>query len=115
MDKPTLLYDGECSFCIRWVARLKCLTKDRVDYLPSQRANEKFTQITAEEYKRSVQLVDLGGNVFEGAEAVFRVLACVPRITWPLWIYYNIPGFALILEWGYRIISKNRKTFGLVC
>ena len=115
MNKSTLLYDGECSFCIRWVARLKYLTRDRVDYLPSQRACEKFTQITAEEYERSVQLVDPGGNVFEGAETVFRVLACVPRITWPLWIYYNIPGFALILEWGYRIISKNRKTFGLVC
>ena len=115
MDKSILIYDGECSFCIRWVARLKRLTKDQVDYLPSEKAYEKFTQISTDEYERSVQFVDLVGNIFEGAEAVFRVLACVPRFTWPLWVYYNIPGFALILEWGYRIISKNRKTFRLVC
>ena len=102
MDKSTLIYDGKCSFCISWVGRLQYVTKDRVEYLASHQEFERFPQTSTEDYKRSIQLVDSWGNVFEGAEAVFRTLACVPRKTWPLWIYQNIPGFSFVAEWAYK-------------
>ena len=112
MDKVTLIYDGDCNFCISWIGRLQCITKDRVEYLASQDVFEQFPQISTDDYKRSIQLVDAGGNVFEGTEAVFRALECVPRKKWPLWIYQNIPGFAFISESAYKGFSKYRKIFG---
>ena len=111
MAKSVLIYDGECSFCMRWVNRLKHVTQDQVDYLASKDAFERFPQITIEDYERSVQWVDLEGNVFEGAEAIFRALACVPGKKWPLWIYQNIPGFSLAAEWVYKTFARNRKVF----
>ena len=114
MIKSTLIYDGECCFCKRWAGRLSYFTNNHVEYLSSSEALVRFSQIPTENYNRSIKLVDSEGNVFEGAEAVFRTLACVPGKTWPLWVYQNIPGFALIAEWVYRTVAKNRKIFGTI-
>ena len=109
--KPVLIYDGECSFCQRWISRLKLVAGDRIEYLTSREASEmtgRFLQFSVMDYERSIQWIDLEGDVFEGAEAVFSALACAPDKTWPLWIYRNVPGFAPVAEWGYRIVAKNR-------
>ena len=92
--RSTLIYDGECSFCIRYVEWLKRITKGQVEFLPFQSSRERFPQILIKDCERSIHWIDLKGNVFEGAGAIFRVLACVPGKTWPLWIYENVPGFA---------------------
>ena len=113
--RSTLLYDGECSFCACWVERLKAITKDQVEYLPFQSSPERFPQILIEDCARSIHLIDTKGNVFKGAEVIFRILACVPGRTWPLWMYENIPGFALFAERGYQMVSKNRKFLRFVC
>jgi len=112
--RSTLIYDGECSFCIRCVEWLKIITKGRVECLPFQSSRERFPKILIGDCERSIHWVDIDGNMFEGAEAIFRTLACVPGKTWPLWIYENIPGFALIAECAYQIISKNRKLLGSI-
>ena len=114
MAKSTLIYDGECSFCIRWVGLLKDVTKDRVEYLASKEAFERFPQIPNEGYERSIQWIDPKGNVFEGAEALFRTFVWSPGMAWPLWIYQNIPGFTLFAEWAYQTVAKNRKIFGTI-
>ena len=112
MAKSILIYDGECSFCMRWIGKLKHITRDQVEYLVSKEALKRFPQIPIEDYDLSVQWVDLEGNIFRGAEAVLRALACVPGKKWPLWIYQNIPGFSLVAEWAYRTIAQNRKILG---
>ena len=115
VSKSTLIYDGDCSFCFRCVEWLKVITKDRVECLPFQLLHEKFPKILIIDCERSIHWVDMNGNVFKGAEAIFRTLACVPGKAWPLWIYKNIPGFSLVAEYFYQIISKNRKLLGSIC
>jgi predicted DCC family thiol-disulfide oxidoreductase YuxK len=85
-----------------------------VEYLASQEAVERFPQFSVADYERSIQWIDLEGDVFEGAEAVFRALACAPDNPWPLWIYRNVPGFAPVAEWGYRTVAKNRGVLGTI-
>lgn len=113
--RSTLLYDGECNLCASWVEWLEPITKGQVEYLPFQLSCERFPQIIIEDCERSIHWVDLKGNVFKGAEAIFRILACVLGRTWPLWMYENAPGFALVTEGCYQMVSKNRKLLRFVC
>ena len=103
--RSTLIYDGECDFCVCSVGQLKEIIKDQVECLPFQSSLKKFPQIIFENCERSIHW----------AEAIFRTLACVPGKAWPLWLYENIPGFSLFTEYVYKVISKNRKFLGFIC
>lgn len=97
MGKPTLVYDGDCGFCKRWVVRWKCMTGDAVSYEPAEGAIE------------AVRFIDANGTRTEAAEAVFKSLehAC-----WP-WkagsaAYRRLPGFAAASEAVYGLVARNR-------
>jgi len=64
------------------------------------------------DYERSIQWIDLEGNVSEGAEAVFKILGSASGKEWPLWIYQHNPGFALVAEWGYQKVTESREVPG---
>src|SRR6058998_1154009 len=82
-QKPLLVFDGDCNFCRRWIQRWRQSTGDRVDYLPFQSPEiaEQFPELTREHFEQAVHLVEPNGEVFRGAEAAFRALAC--RVKWP--------------------------------
>jgi len=107
-DRPLLIFDGDCGFCRRWIVRWKALTADAVDYVESREAAARFPEIPKEAFARSVQLVLPDGEVFEGAEAVFRSLAFAPRRAWLLGVYRHVPGFAPVSELAYRFIASHR-------
>jgi len=111
LQKPLLIYDGDCGFCQRWITRWKKITKDRVDYATSQDVGNQFPQIPKEHYEKSVQLVQIDGTVSSGADAVFRTLA-MRSFFWKigLWKYKHVPGFAAVSEWVYRFVAKHRKS-----
>lgn len=108
--RPTLVYDGDCGFCKRWVGRWRHLTGDAVEYAPSQEAAKRFPKIPAEAFDRAVQFVDADGAATEGAAAVFKALERAP---WP-WrafsaAYRRLPGFAAVSEALYGLVARNRK------
>ena len=110
-DRPLLLFDGDCGFCRFWVARWRGTTRDRVDYAPAQQEASRFPQLTEEAWKRSVQLVTPEGEVYSGAEAVFRTLAYVPERRWMLDVYRRVPGARPISEAAYRLVADHRGFF----
>ena len=107
--KPLLLFDGDCGFCRRWIQRWKQMTGNRLDYAASQEAGGRFPEIPKEAFARSVQLVTPDGEVFEGAEAVFRSLALGGHPV-PLALYRRIPGARPVAELLYRLVARHRKT-----
>jgi len=48
MKRPVMIYDGDCHFCTRWIARWRAITGDRVVYRASQEAAKDFPEIPAE-------------------------------------------------------------------
>lgn len=106
-----MIYDGDCGFCRRWIARWKSFTEDRIDYASSQEVTGRFPQIPQEQFAASVQLIEPDGKIFSGAEAVFRALAVVPGKRWSLWCYHHLPGFASVSEWFYRLVARHRIFF----
>src|SRR5580698_2812763 len=87
--KPLLIFDGDCQFCRLWICRGRQITRESVDYQPSQTPEIacQFPEIPPEQFARAVQLIDLDGRVYSGAEAVFRTIAVNPKYGWPLHIY----------------------------
>ena len=109
--KPLLVYDGDCGFCRTWVARWRRTVGPRVDYEQFQTVAARFPTIQRSRFRRALQLILPDGEVFEGAEAVFRTLALAPgrprRRRW-LAVYQNVPGARPVFECGYRWVADHR-------
>jgi predicted DCC family thiol-disulfide oxidoreductase YuxK len=109
--KSLLIYDADCSFCRRWITRLRYWLGEKIDYLPLQEAEEFYAEIPLTEMKRAVQLIETDGTVYSGAHAIFKVLALISGARGILIPYYYLPGYAWISETGYEIVSRNRPFF----
>ena len=107
-----MIYDGDCHFCARWIARWRAITGDRVLYRASQEATADFPEIPAEAFERSVQFVGMDGRRCERAEAVYRALATSTRIGRALvWAHGRVPGFAALGDAAYEFVARNRMLF----
>jgi predicted DCC family thiol-disulfide oxidoreductase YuxK len=109
--RPLLVFDGDCGFCRTWVARWRGRVGEHVDFEPFQAAGARFPTIQRASFRRAVQLLLPDGEVYDGAEAVFRTLALAPGDTggrrW-LAAYHGIPGARPVFEWGYRWVADHR-------
>ena len=107
-EKPLLIYDGECGFCRRWIARWKHSFGDRVEVAPCQDVASRFPDMDPARFREAVHLREPDGTWTRGAEAVLRALAAAPGRGWPLRLYRHVPGFASVSEWVYRLVASNR-------
>ena len=103
-----MIWDGECHFCRHWIERWRVITAGAVDYATYQEAGARFPEIPPEQFQRSVVFIDINGEVFFAAEAVYRSLRCRSSREWLSWSYEHVPGFAAISEFAYGIIARNR-------
>ena len=111
-----MVFDGNCNFCGLWIQRWRQLTGDAIDYLPSQdpQIAARFPEIPREHFESSVQLIEPDGEVFSGAEAVFRALARNPRMEWPLELYLSSPAFSGFTEFAYKFVASHRTSFSFL-
>jgi predicted DCC family thiol-disulfide oxidoreductase YuxK len=103
-----LIFDGDCSFCRRWIARWHNLTGDAIEYQPYQRVGERFPHIARENFGQSVHLVEPDGMTTRAAEAVFRTLSFAGRMRGLRWMYEHLPPFRWLTEFFYALIAGNR-------
>ena len=108
LDRPLLVFDGDCSFCKAWIHYWKGLTGDRLLYEPYQEAGSRFPGIPKEQFASAVQLILPNGEVRSGAHAVFSALESVPGNGWMLRLYDHVPGVEAVTEAGYRVVARNR-------
>ncbi len=105
---PTLLFDGDCGFCRRWIRRWNKLTGSQVRYLPYQEALARYPQLTQQQCAAAVQLVMPDGAVLPGAHAVFRALDLGGKHRWLLRLYETRPLFAALAERLYQLVAHHR-------
>ena len=112
MAKPTLIYDGECRFCSRWIERWRASTGDRVDYVTSQEGAPEFPEISGGEFAEAVQWVGADGERFSGAPAILAALATVSASARTLLsLYKDTPAFACLADAAYSVVARNRMLF----
>jgi predicted DCC family thiol-disulfide oxidoreductase YuxK len=110
-DTPLMVWDGDCSFCYRWIERWQGITGERVEYARYQDVASRFPAIPRENFKAAVHLIERDGRVSRGAEAVFRSLSYAPGHGWALWLYRYVPLVKPVTEWWYRRVARNRPRF----
>src|SRR4051794_4512661 len=108
-SKPLLIWDGDCDFCRLWIERWREMTAGEVDYTTYQEAGAHFPEIPAQEFNRSLVLIQPDGTVVFAAEAAYRSLANRRSREWLAWSYDHFPGFAAVSEAGYGFIARHRK------
>ncbi len=62
--RPTLIYDGECRFCLLWIERWREITGDAVDYRSSQTSAADFPEVDPARFETAVQLVERGDGSY---------------------------------------------------
>src|SRR4051812_13962882 len=88
VEKPTLLYDGNCEFCRRWVHRWRQKTGNAVEYRPHLGL-------------RFARLIEPGGREFTGAAAILHALGTVGERRWVRALYDHAPGFRIVADFAY--------------
>ncbi|WP_426744577.1 lipase maturation factor family protein [Myxococcus faecalis] len=105
-----LLYDADCGFCRRWVARWKQRSDGGVRFLPGRSWLLLLLGIPRRNMRRATQLVEPSGRVTQGAEAVFRALARSPRwLTRGMAKLGLLPGVLGVSQVVYGVIARNRR------
>ncbi len=113
-SRPLLVYDGDCGFCVRSVARLRRLTRGALDDEPSQSAAPRFAHVPPVDFARAVFLFEPdpqtpgGLRTSRAAEAVFRALAVRPAWRWTWWLYRGAPGVRPLTEAAYDWVARHR-------
>src|SRR5215471_854601 len=93
IQRPIVLYDGDCGFCKRHVSRWQARAGDAIEFAPYQDASARFPQLSQEQLSRAVHLIEPNGAVSSGAGAVFRMAAISRKRPVANWCYQHLFGF----------------------
>jgi predicted DCC family thiol-disulfide oxidoreductase YuxK len=108
LDRPLVVFDGDCTFCKTWIEYAKRVTGDRLRFAPYQEVGPRFPDIPREDFASAVKLIMPDGEVRSGAHAVFSALESVPGKKWMLELYLRLPGGAAVSEAAYRTVARHR-------
>lgn len=107
--RATLIYDGNCAFCRRWVERVRGWDRHRrLDLVPYQVPDleSRFPQLSRAECTLRMHLIDAGGAVHRGAAAGREVLRRLPG-GWLWALPLRLPGALRIAEPLYAWITRR--------
>src|SRR5277367_2787529 len=110
-DRPLLIYDGDCKFCMYWARYWERLTESRVAYAPYQEVAAQYPEIPVDAFQRAVQYVTPDRQLASGAEACFLTLSHASGKGFWLMLYRHLPGFAAVTEGGYAFVASHRSAF----
>ncbi len=107
-EQPTLIYDGGCGFCRRWVERARIL--DRRQAVKMMSFQDEGAAIVAgrsvEALRRAVHLVRPDGAVFAGAAATREFFRYVPG-GWLVRAFGVVPGVMPVAERVYEYVARR--------
>ena len=108
-ERATLIYDGNCGFCRRWVERIRRWDRrGRLATLPYQTPDleTRFPQVSRAECTQRIHLVEPSGEVHRGAAAGREVLRRLPA-GWLWTLPFHLPGGAALTERVYVWITHR--------
>jgi predicted DCC family thiol-disulfide oxidoreductase YuxK len=108
-DRALLIFDGDCGFCRRSAGYAQRLIgPSNLAVGAASVMAQHFDELSDEDLKRSVWLVQSDGRLQQGAQAVFESLAMAPGFGLGRFLYRFLPGFAAVSEIVYRGVARKR-------
>ncbi len=107
-----LLYDNDCSLCVRFRERIRRWDKNsRIEPVgfDDPRIPSLVPRMTRAELENSFHLVFPDGTVRSGANAFPDLLEQLPRWKWLGWFLKKMPGSARLSDWIYGKIAASRQ------
>ena len=115
--RSTLVYDGHCSFCRRWVARIARMDRSGTfEFVARQTEGltERFPKLVEGDFNTGMRLITPDDAIHVGADAahqIVRRLRYGRRIAW----LYRVPGIHWLTRAVYAWIAANRQSLGGKC
>jgi predicted DCC family thiol-disulfide oxidoreductase YuxK len=109
-----VIYDGNCQVC----TTLKDFVinrdvADQLEFVPAQNVEflETYPHLQAEEFEKSLYVIDAKGSYLRGARAVFEIMSTLPRMWGFTGKILKLPPFYWIAEPFYRAFAQHRHQF----
>jgi predicted DCC family thiol-disulfide oxidoreductase YuxK len=113
LDRPMLVFDGDCKFCRCWIERWRHVTGEEISYAEYQQAATRFPDVPESAFAEAVQLVEPDGTVTAGADAIFRAfeLGASKGGHRSLTRLGKVPGVRSVARLVYRFVARHRMLF----
>jgi predicted DCC family thiol-disulfide oxidoreductase YuxK len=115
--KSILVYDGDCSFCCKSVARIAARDRDgTIEFVARQTEglSERFPTLKDADFNKGMRLITPDDVIYVGADAAHQVARRLPywrRVAW----LYRVPGIRHLTRAGYAWVAANRQSLGGKC
>lgn len=112
--RSTLVYDGDCSFCRRWVARIAHRdSHGTFEFVARQTEGltERFPKLAEGDFNTGMRLITPDDTIHVGADAAYQIarrLTYWRKIAW----LYHVPGIHGCTQSVYAWIAANRQSLG---
>lgn len=109
-SKFKVLYDGQCEICQASISWLKILDRRFVTLaipIDAHALSELDPRLRVEDCLRELHVLDPGGRLYTGWDAVARLARLFP-LTWILGAAGSIPPCKQLARLVYRFIARNR-------
>ncbi|RMB56072.1 DUF393 domain-containing protein [Dokdonia sinensis] len=107
---PTLVWDGDCTFCKFWKTRWEMRTNGKLSFKPYQQVTENFPDIPVKEFKKASRFIDTDGQIYSGPDSAYRSLYVSGNSFWHK-LYRSQRWFEWLSDFGYNHIAKNRSFY----
>ena len=109
--KAGLVYDGRCSFCRRWVARIA--RRDRSGTFEfvsryTEGLTKRFPKLAEGDFNTGMRLITPDQAIYIGADAAYQIVRRLRywrRIVW----LYHVPGIYWPTRTIYAWVAANRQ------
>ncbi|WP_283137651.1 thiol-disulfide oxidoreductase DCC family protein [Rhizohabitans arisaemae] len=108
MDRPVLVYDGDCAFCTTSVKFIERRMRLDARIVPWQFADLAALGVTRERAEYELLWVERAGRVYGGAQAVAKVLLAAGLPWSPAGLLLRLPPLRWPAHWAYRLVAGNR-------
>ena len=105
-----VVYDGECSFCLQQIARIRRRDSlGRFEFLPRQADGlaDRFPALADGEFNTGMRLIRPDGHIFVGADSMYHIARQLPMWRCFAWLY-RMPGIGALARAAYAWVAAHR-------
>lgn len=116
-NRWVVVYDGECEYCRRQVARIRERDVDaRFELIPRQTEGliERFPSLAEGDFDAGMRLIAPDGRVYIGPDAVYQIARRLPGWRHMTWLY-RVPGLRGLFRRAYGWVAANRYALSGEC